>query len=164
MIRRHSSLVLPGLLMLGVVVLVSACGGDQPADPTAAQTGAPADTGMKRSAAAPGATVFIISPENGSTVTSPVHVKFGISGMAVAPAGQATPNSGHHHLLVDTELTDPDLPVPADAQHVHYGKGQTETQVELAPGQHTLQLVLGDANHVPHQPPVVSKVVTITVE
>ena len=119
---------------------------------------------LPRSPAPPGATVFIISPTDGATVSSPVSVKFGISGISVAPAGQNTPNTGHHHLLIDTELANPDAPVPADPQHVHYGKGQTETSIELEPGQHTLQLVLGDGNHVPHQPPIVSKVVTITVE
>jgi hypothetical protein len=119
---------------------------------------------MARTKAAPGAAVFIITPVNGATVSSPVTVKFGISGMTVAPAGQYTPNSGHHHLLIDTELTDPSQPIPSDAGHLHFGKGQTETSIELAPGQHTLQLVLGDGNHIPHEPPVMSDVVTITVE
>ena len=104
------------------------------------------------------------SPESGATVGSPVNVKFGVSGVGIEPAGQHTPGSGHHHLLIDTELADPDQPIPADAQHLHYGKGQTEATVELEPGSHTLQLVLGDGNHFPHQPPIVSKVVTITVE
>ena len=84
--------------------------------------------------------------------------------MAVAPAGDTTPNTGHHHLLVDAELADARLPVPSDANHLHFGKGQTETVLELTPGEHRLQMVLGDANHVPHDPPVVSAPIVITVE
>lgn len=158
----HEYQVLPrifGLLIIALAVLMSGCGGE-PAD-----TGTPATApGPQRSIASPGATVFIFSPEDGATVSSPVSVKFGISGMTISPAGEHVPNSGHHHLLIDTELARPDQPIPADPQHLHYGKGQTEANVELEPGRHTLQLVLGDGNHVPHQPPIVSKVVTITVE
>ena len=97
-------------------------------------------------------------------MSSPVTVKFGISGINVAPAGTYEPDTGHHHLLIDAELADPGLPVPTDAQHVHFGKGQTEAEIELAPGPHSLRLVLGDGNHVPHDPPIVSQAVTITVE
>ena len=161
---RPALLLILSSLLVGLVALTPGCGGDQPADTAAEQAAAQAATGPQRSAAAPGATVFIFSPENGATVGSPVTVKFGISGVGIAPAGQHTPNSGHHHLLIDTELANPDQPIPADAQHLHYGKGQTEAAVELEPGTHTLQLVLGDGNHIPHQPPIVSKVVTITVE
>ena len=119
---------------------------------------------MPRTPSPPGAQVFFITPADGATVSSPVAIKFGISGMGVAPAGEMTPATGHHHLLVDTELGDASLPVPKDEQHLHFGKGQTETSLELAPGTHTLQLVLGDGNHVPHDPPVVSRRITITVE
>jgi hypothetical protein len=110
------------------------------------------------------AKVFIVEPKDGATVASPVTVKFGIEGMQIAPAGTDQPNSGHHHLIIDTELTDFKSPVPADANHIHFGKGQTETTVELKPGEHTLQLVLGDKNHVPHDPPVVSPKIKITVK
>ncbi|MFW2403850.1 MAG: DUF4399 domain-containing protein [Gammaproteobacteria bacterium] len=161
--RCHVSPLLACSFILGFSLLTAGCGGQEQA-PTGASENASTPPALQRSPAPPGATVFIISPANGSTVSSPLSVKFGISGMSVAPAGQHTPNTGHHHLLIDTELANPDAPVPADAQHVHYGKGQTETSIELEPGQHTLQLVLGDGNHVPHQPPIVSKVVTITVE
>ncbi|MBT8443550.1 MAG: DUF4399 domain-containing protein [Gammaproteobacteria bacterium] len=161
--RRHVSSLLACSLILGLALLAAGCGGQDQA-PAATSDTASAPPALQRSPAPPGATVFIISPTDGATVTSPVSVKFGISGISVAPAGQNTPNTGHHHLLIDTELANPDAPVPADPQHVHYGKGQTETSIELEPGQHTLQLVLGDGNHVPHQPPIVSKVVTITVE
>jgi hypothetical protein len=94
-----------------------------------------------------------------------VKVQFSIEGMDLAPAGTAQPNSGHHHLLIDTGLpADLSQPVVKGEQHIHYGQAQTEAEVTLAPGQHTLQLLLGDANHVPHDPPVVSEQITITVE
>ncbi|MBL4864569.1 MAG: DUF4399 domain-containing protein [Rhodobiaceae bacterium] len=114
-----------------------------------------------------GAAVYIISPADGATVSSPVTVRFGLSGMGVAPAGIEKDKTGHHHLLLDTEMLsgeDLDYSIPADENHIHFGGGQTETQVELTPGTHTLQLLLGDQNHVPHNPPIASEVVTITVE
>jgi hypothetical protein len=111
-----------------------------------------------------GAEVYIISPKDGDTVTSPVTVKFGLKGMGIAPAGVAFENTGHHHLIIDADLPPMDTPVPADAQHVHFGKGQTEAKIDLKPGNHTLQLLLGDQLHIPHNPPVVSKKITITVK
>jgi len=113
----------------------------------------------------PGAKVFIISPKNGATVTSPVTVKFGIKGMTLAPAGTKQENSGHHHLLIDTDPpADLTLPIPSVPDKVvHFGKAQTETTLTLPPGKHTLQLLLGDENHIPHKPPVMSKKITITV-
>lgn len=125
---------------------------------------------LPRTAAPAGAQVFIVSPKDGETVTSPVKVVFGISGMGLAPAapaGEKNDNAGHHHLLIDTELADPTLPVPADANHKHFGKAQTEvtlTPEELAPGQHTLQLVLGDYMHMPFDPVIASPKITITVK
>ena len=109
--------------------------------------------------------VYIISPVDGEVLSSPVTVKFGLSGMGVAPAGVEKAATGHHHLLIDLDtLPDPGKPLPADDHHKHFGGGQTETTVDLAPGQHTLQLMMGDHNHVPHDPPVVSDKITITVE
>ena len=122
----------------------------------------PAD--LPRSPAPKDAELYVISPKDGETVKSPVTVRFGLRGMGVAPAGVAFENSGHHHLLIDTRPPPFDRPIPADANHVHFGKGQTEATVELAPGRHTLQLLLADHLHVPHDPPVISKPVTITVE
>lgn len=119
---------------------------------------------MKRTPSPKGAEVYIISPQDGATVTSPVTVKFGLKGMGVAPAGIAFENSGHHHLIIDADLPPGDAPIPADANHVHFGKGQTEAVVELKPGKHTLQLLLGDQLHVPHDPVVASKKITITVK
>jgi len=117
-----------------------------------------------RTKSPPGAEVYIIAPQDGATVSSPVTIRFGLKGMGIAPAGIAFDNSGHHHLLIDADLPPMNAPFPTDAKHVHFGKGQTETTVELPPGKHTLQLVLGDHLHIPHDPPVVSKKITITVK
>ena len=87
-----------------------------------------------------------------------------MEGINVAPAGTYEPGTGHHHLLIDTHLPAEDLPIPADENHIHFGKGQAETVIELSPGPHTLQLLVGDGNHVPHQQPVASEAITITVE
>lgn len=119
---------------------------------------------LPRTAAPAGAELYIISPKDGETVTSPVTVLFGLSGMGVAPAGIPFEGSGHHHLLIDTDLPDPTLPVPTDDKHVHFGKGQTQASVELTPGTHTLQLVLGDHLHIPFDPVVASSKITITVK
>lgn len=127
-----------------------------------AQESAPA--GPARTAAPDNALVYFLSPEDGATVTSPVTIRFGLRGMGVAPAGVTAPNTGHHHLLIDVAELPPDnLPIPSDDKHRHFGLGQTETEITLPPGQHTLQLVLGDALHIPHQPPVRSEKITITV-
>lgn len=119
---------------------------------------------LPRTPSPAGAEVYIIAPADGAVVGSEVTVRFGLKGMGVAPAGTAAANSGHHHLLIDAPMPALDQPIPADAQHVHFGKGQTETTVTLTPGKHTLQLLLGDQNHIPHEPPVVSQVVTVTVK
>lgn len=118
----------------------------------------------KRTASPAGAKVYFIAPADGATVTSPVTVKFGLKGMGVAPAGVVFDNSGHHHLIIDADLPPLDAPMPADAKHLHFGKGQTETTLELQPGKHTLQLLLGDATHTPHEPAVASEKITITVK
>ena len=111
------------------------------------------------------AAVFILEPGDGSRVSSPVTVKFGITNMVVAPAGDNVENSGHHHLLINLDKLPPlDAPLPATDQLIHFGAGQTETTIDLEPGEHTLQLVLGNYLHIPHDPPVVSKKITITVE
>jgi Domain of unknown function (DUF4399) len=112
-----------------------------------------------------GATVYFINLKDGDTVTSPFKVQFGLTGMGIAPVGTQTERTGHHHLLIDTKLSDEELkrPIAADAQHVHFGGGQTEAMVTLPPGRHTLQLVLGDWSHIPHNPPVMSQVITVTV-
>jgi len=118
---------------------------------------------LARTPAPTGAQVYFITPSDGQVVSSPVTVKFGLKGMGVAPAGIEKSGTGHHHLLIDVDKPVLDKPLPSDAKHKHFGGGQTETVIELAPGQHTLQLILGDQIHVPHEPPVVSEKITITV-
>lgn len=127
----------------------------------AGETPAPAD-----------AKVYFINLKDGDTVKSPFKVQFGLSGMGVAPAGTEKADTGHHHLLIDRPALGkgPDgadelnASLPADDNHKHFGKGQTETTLTLSPGKHTLQLVLGDMSHIPHKQPVVSPVITITAE
>jgi hypothetical protein len=118
-----------------------------------ASTPAPAD-----------AEVYIISPQDGDTVTNPVTIRFGLSGMGVAPAGVDKANTGHHHLLIDADAPPLDAPIPSDANHKHFGGGQTEVTLELSPGRHTLQLLLVDKMHIPHDPPVLSRKITIIVK
>lgn len=126
----------------------------------AAATG---DDGVPRTASSPGARAYIIDPADGARVATPVTIRFGLSGMGVAPAGTVLEGTGHHHLLIDAPVPPAGAPIPADAKHRHFGGGQTEVTLDLAPGVHTLQLLLGDHAHVPHDPPVVSEVITITV-
>lgn len=119
---------------------------------------------LARTPAPPGAEVYFISPRDGEAVTSPVIVRFGLKGMGVAPAGMQKDATGHHHLLIDVDLPPLDQPVPTDDHHKHFGAGQTETVITLPPGKHTLQLLLGDFAHMPHDPPVMSVPVSITVK
>ncbi len=104
----------------------------------------------------PGAAVYFVDIKDGATVPTRVTIHFGLRGMGVAPAGSARANSGHHHLLIDTDLPPLDQPIPNDFNHLHFGAGQTEAEVTLTPGPHTLQLLLGDSEHIPHSPPVMS--------
>src|SRR5207342_145722 len=135
----------PTLALIVTCVLVSSA---------AAQTASPA-----------GATVYIINLKDGAKVKSPFLVQFGLTGLGVAPAGVEKPNTGHHHLLVDTSLTAEQMKgaIPADDTHKHFGAGQTETMVTLPKGKHTLQLVFADWSHIPHAPPVISKPITVSV-
>ncbi len=113
------------------------------------------------------ATVYIISPKDGATVKGPVTIQFGLKGMGVCPAGLYLENTGHHHLLIDMDASELDAkqPIPTiEGKCLHYGKGQTEVTLDLPKGKHTLQLVLANFAHIMHQPPVISKKITITVE
>lgn len=157
---RRTRPSLAAALLLGLAVATPAASraqerarGEHPAGAVIQRTPRPAD-----------AKLYIISPANGDSVSSPVTIRFGLAGMGVAPAGVATPNTGHHHLLIDTPLPPLDGPLPKDDQHVHFGGGQTETTMPMAPGSHTIQLVLADQDHVPHDPPLVSEPVTFTVK
>jgi hypothetical protein len=144
-------------VLAGAIVVALAA-----AVPVLAQDAAPGATPSPA-----GAKVYFINLKDGQHVKSPLLVQFGLSGMGVAPfglTGANTANTGHHHLIIDAATPAAGVPIPADATHVHYGRGQTEAMVMLAPGPHTLQLVLADAGHIEHVPPVVSDKITITVD
>lgn len=125
---------------------------------------AQAASGIPRSDRPADAYVYFISPADGETVSSPVTVRFGLGAMGVAPAGTQKAGTGHHHLIVDADLPPIDLPVPKSENYRHFGAGQTEVSLDLAPGEHTLQLLLADHIHMPHDPPVASKRITIRVK
>jgi hypothetical protein len=127
----------------------------------ALQSGAARSQGA---AAAPDAHIYLIWPQDGATVKGPFRCRFGLRNMGVGHAGDDFPNTGHHHLFVDVdEPLDSNEPIPQDRKHLHFGAGETEAIIELPPGEHTLQLVLGDTRHFPFKPPVVSQKITITV-
>jgi hypothetical protein len=140
------------VLLLSLVLPVSASAGETPS--------------------APGAKVFFVNLKNGDTVTSPFKVEFGVEGMEIVPADTDKPNTGHHHLFIDRPALgktadgaeELNANIIKDANNLHFGKGQTEAMVELPPGPHTLQMVLGDKDHIPHNPPLATEVITITVK
>jgi hypothetical protein len=136
------------LLLTAMTILLQACSGGS-------------DPASESQAIVP--KVYIVSPANGATVTSPVTIEFGIEGFALAPAGTFDANTGHHHLLVDTPLPALDQPIPANSNHLHFGKAQDATLLELEPGEHTLQLLLGDGSHTPHATALISDPIVITV-
>ena len=150
------------VLVITVVLFIASC----QRDTALPESSAPEPVIAVRTPSPQGAAAYIISPEEGATVHGEaVKVVFGLRRMGVAPAGVEAEDTGHHHLLVDVAtMPDMDLPIPADSNHIHFGKGQTETILTLSPGSHTLQLLLGDYRHIPHDPPVASAVVSITVE
>ncbi|MCH7829455.1 MAG: DUF4399 domain-containing protein [Proteobacteria bacterium] len=162
---NHSSVFASSL---ATVLILSAC--SQNAEPVVSPESvsepeiAADPTVLPRSASAAGASVFFITPADGDTVSNPISIEFGIDGMDIVKAGVEQPSSGHHHLMIDTDLPDFSLPIPADGQHVHFGDGSTATEITLPPGQHTLQMLLGDHFHIPHDPALVSEPITITVE
>ena len=107
--------------------------------------------------------VYFINLEDGDELQSPFLVQFGLKGKGIAPAGVDIDNTGHHHLLINVDSIDYYLPIPSSSQHIHFGLGQTETELNLPPGKYQLQLILGDKYHVPHQPPLVSNKIQVTV-
>jgi len=130
----------------------------------ASATWGAADLAVAAGAASPsGAHAYIGYPNDGQVVTAnkPFRVWFGLRYMGVAPKGVKYPNTGHHHLLIDTDLPPMDQEIPSDRNHLHFGAGETETMIQLPPGKHTLQLLMGDDMHVPHNPPVYSKKITV---
>ena len=165
MAQRIITTALPALALF-----LAACGkhaaDDQAAPAADDKTEAPAEAlaTPARTPSPDGARVFFITPADGAVVSNPVVIDFGIEGMSVTKAGDNRPDSGHHHLLIDAELPDLSLPIPANANYVHFGDGRTSTEITLEPGQHTLRMLLGDHLHIPHDPPVISESITITVE
>lgn len=157
------------IAFIAIALSLAACGSetatDKPSSNTSSVT-APdsAPASLPRTPAPEGARVFFITPADGDTVTNPVVIKFGVDGVAVVKAGISEPASGHHHLIIDAGLPDPALPIPASDNYIHFGDASTKTERTLAPGTHTLQLLLGDHLHIPHDPPIASDVITITVE
>ena len=145
-----------------VLVTLMAQGHAQPAKPAPASP--TSDSGFKRTPAPADAYCYIGWPNDGETVrTTHIKVWFGTRNFGVAPAGTNKPNTGHHHLLVDVDLPPLDQEIPNDKNHLHYGLGQTEAHLELPPGRHTLQLLFADDTHLPHNPPLYSKKITIIV-
>lgn len=149
---------------------LAACG-QKPEETPAAEPEATAGTAtepptasLPRTHSSDGAQVFFISPADGATVSNPVKIEFGIEGMSLAKAGDDQPLSGHHHLIVDAGMPDESLPIPADENYIHFGDASSSAELTLAPGTHTLCLLLGDHLHIPHDPPVISEMITITVE
>jgi len=140
-----------GLRNMGVAPVMSPLVRVRVVDPSARKP-APAD-----------ARVYFVGLEDGSVLPQKATIHFGLVNMGVAPAGIDRPNTGHHHLLIDTKLPPLDEPIPNDFNHLHFGAGQTEAIVTLSPGRHTLQLLLGDENHVPHNPPIMSKPIRVYV-
>lgn len=157
-------------LLLSTTTLIAAC---SKSEAPAATPATPAPAPAEAAAAAPpsfvsepaqdGARVYFVDLADGAEVSSPLLVKFGVDGIAIAPAGGSEPASGHHHLVIDAELPAYDQPIPASANYIHFGKGQTETTVELTPGSHTLQLVFANGLHIPFNPPLASERITVTV-
>ncbi len=145
----HSKAI--GLGILSALICLAAC------PPSFAQTAAGPTPSPK------GASVYFIDLKNGATIPEKSTIHFGLHGMGVAPAGSEKANSGHHHLLIDTDLPPLDEPIPNDPNHLHFGSGQTEAEVTLSPGDHTLQLLLGDKDHIPHNPPVMSERIKVHV-
>jgi len=152
------------VLFAATLFSLASCGKQQAETPAVEATANDAPAAMPRTTSPDGASVYFITPADGATVASPVNVEFGIEGMDVVAAGVNEAHSGHHHLLVDTGLPDLGLPIPADAKHIHFGDASTATELSLEPGTHTLQLLLGDHLHIPHDPPVTSQQITVVVE
>ena len=152
-----------------LAIAMSACS-QRASEETSAETGAeasmepPQAAELPRTASVDGAGVFFISPADGDTLTNPITVEFGLDGMDVVKAGDNAAHSGHHHLIIDAGLPELGLPIPASEHYVHFGDGSTSTELNLEPGSHSLQLLLGDYLHIPHDPPLMSDPITVIVE
>ena len=146
--------------ILSIAIVLLLAGGS-----AVAGEAAPAAAAVASEKAPVGARVFFVEPQDGATVGQDVQVRFGVEGIALAPAAEGKPGTGHHHLLIDGKQLPPlAAPIPNDATHKHYGKGQTEDTIHLDPGTHTLQLDFADARHVQFDPPIVSPKITVHVK
>lgn len=166
---RQTTIRRLGSLFPMLAIMIAGCGKDisEPApaaDRDAAGGATPEPASLPRTPAPDEARVFFVTPADGDTVSNPVAIEFGAEGVAIVKAGVDEPASGHHHLIIDAELPDLSLPIPASDNYVHFGDGSSRTERTLAPGTHTLRLLLGDHLHIPHDPPIVSDSITITVE
>lgn len=157
-------MVLAGLMLAMALTPRTALAHENTSAKPAADVVAPAPEA--KAVPMPQPSAFFVDLKDGDTVTSPIKVKFGVTGLEIAPAGTEKPNTGHFHLLIDTELTEEEkkFAIPTDDQHIHYGKGQTEAEMTLSPGKHTLQIVMGDGGHMLHNPPIMSDKITVTVK
>ncbi len=171
MIHFSKAIALPmhksAFATLLAATLLWSCGGPEPQEEAAPNAAAPAPAPEvalpPRKPSPESARVWFVSPGDGAALTSPFVVEFGLEGMELLPAGEIGENTGHHHLLVNTPLPRMDLPIITDDAHMHFGLAQTSVELSLAPGTHTLQLLLGDDLHIPHDPPVMSEVITVEV-
>lgn len=157
------------LAFLTIASMLAGCGRDDGGESAVRETPAKREAGaettaMPRSPSADNARLFFVTPNDGDTVSNPITVEFGLEGMEVAKAGTDKPHSGHHHLIIDADLPELGMPIPASENYIHFGDGSTSTEITLEPGRHTLRLLLGDHMHIPHDPPVYSEEITITVE
>jgi hypothetical protein len=153
------------LVLAAAATLIATSAYAQAPSSTPPPAQAPPPPAIKRTPAPADAYVYIGWPNDGEVVrTTHVKVWFGARNIGVAPAGTTRPNTGHHHLLIDTPLPPLDEPIPNDKNHLHFGLGQTEAFIDLPPGTHTLQLLMADGDHIPHDPPLMSKKITIHVQ
>lgn len=148
----------PPVMSQKIKVRVEAASATQPLPAPQATAGKPGRTPAPNDAA-----VYFIYPRNGSTIYASSTIRFGLRNMGVAPAGVVKPNTGHHHLLIDVPTPPLDVAIPSDLNHLHFGNGQTERKITLPPGKHTLQLILGDDQHIPHDPPILSERIEVFV-
>lgn len=165
--KQLNTAAISSSLLLASLLSLAACSKTTETAPAAAPPPAPVATtapAAARTKAPEGAKVYFVGIKDGDTVTSPFKVGFGVDVLKVAPAGTPDAGVGHHHLIIDSELPPQDAPLPANDNVKHFGKGQTETELTLPAGTHTLQIEFADSSHVPFDPPVVSDKITITVK
>jgi hypothetical protein len=160
----HRTALVGAVLSIGLISMVAQAQPAPKAPPQIATSAGGLPAADQRKPSPPGAYVYIGWPNDGEVIRSTrFKIWFGTRNFGIAPASTDVPNTGHHHLLIDTDLPGLDEPIPNDKQHLHFGSGQTEAIIELPPGTHTLQLLMGDGNHLPFNPPLYSKKITIHV-